>query len=645
MKGLVFDFELYKVRIVTTSDSSRQITFYFDESKISRREGANIIRKCKKDWPFLKDGNTIVKTDCFENFYEKFEDKTDDLILLNKKRSFDGKKIKTYGKFVGFEEVKAKKRTTGEDLYIYTLHFRVPKEKAKFDSVLFSDEPLDINSKFKEGTYYVLKGKIEFNEFATKKLKTYYRHAGMKSYNFNIYFKDYPEIEIDETKFEKQEIGRNILHAHTIYSRNDAFIKFNDIKEAFKQGMLNAFAITDHRESRGFLDAQATFKGTDYKVIPGLEAEVFDDTIPGFDLNTCPRYHMVLLIKTEDSYFNYKGKDIKVNEGFKALNELITDANLKYYSEPTREFKTQQEADGEFKSSSKPLMSLKSILEYKEKGYLTIGSACIAGTVRKYWFQQDMEKFKKYFDIVDWVEIHPLHNESFTIESKMFPLIKTLDDIKNMNKKLVEFCIEHDKPFIFGDDAHVATKEDRVIRQYFKMGEIAKFSTVIKRFKDTEDEKLKKQLLDEFLKDNAEEKQPFMHSYPQMKEELLNQGFSEDIIQKFLDNEKNIAEQCPSIQDITLVPKVMITPGFPGVDLKKEIPELAWKFVIKKWSTDGTLDTVDPIIVDRVKTELKAIDAKDYEVLYYFARFLVQKSLEKGYIVGSRGLNNQTGPL
>jgi hypothetical protein len=79
--------------------------------------------------------------------------------------------------------------------------------------------------------------------------------------------------------------------------------------------------------------------------------------------------------------------------------------------------------------------------------------------------------------------------------------------------------------------------------------------------------------------------------------------------------------------------------------LKKEIPELAWKFVIKKWSTDGTLDTVDPIIVDRVKTELKAIDAKDYEVIYYFARFLVQKSLEKGYIVGSRGLNNQTGPL
>ena len=86
MKGLVFDFELYTVRIVTTSDSSRQITFYFDESKISRREGANIIRKCKKDWPFLKDGNTIVKTDCFENFYEKFEDKTDDLILLDKKR-------------------------------------------------------------------------------------------------------------------------------------------------------------------------------------------------------------------------------------------------------------------------------------------------------------------------------------------------------------------------------------------------------------------------------------------------------------------------------------------------------------------------------------------------------------------------------
>lgn len=59
MKGLVFDFELYKVRIVTTSDYSRQITFYFDESKISRREGANIIRKCKKDWPFIKKMETL----------------------------------------------------------------------------------------------------------------------------------------------------------------------------------------------------------------------------------------------------------------------------------------------------------------------------------------------------------------------------------------------------------------------------------------------------------------------------------------------------------------------------------------------------------------------------------------------------------
>ncbi len=434
MRGLVFDFGSYKTRIESMPDGSRQITFYFNESEISRKEGATIIRKCKKDWPFLKDGNTLIKTEPYEKFYGTFEDKTEDLILLNKKNSFNGKKIKTYGKFVDFKETKARNRK-GEDLFIYNLSFAVPKEKVKFESTMFSNEQLNIEEKFKKGTYYVLTGTLEFNEFGTKKLKACYRHAGLKSYNFKIGFRDYPVYEYDESKFQKEEIGRHVLHAHTIYSRNDAFIKFNHVKEAFEKNVLSSFAITDHRESRGFLEAQSVFKGTDYKVIPGLEAEVFDDTDGNVELDTCPRYHMVLLIKCEDTLFNYKGKDVKVNEGFKALNELITNANLNNYSNPSKEFKAQQEADGEFKSSAKPLMSLKQILEYKEKGYLAIGSACIAGTVRKYWFQGNMPKFLKYFDMVDWVEIHPIHNEMFTITSSSFPFIKSLDEIKNMKRE------------------------------------------------------------------------------------------------------------------------------------------------------------------------------------------------------------------
>ena len=44
----------------------------------------------------------------------------------------------------------------------------------------------------------------------------------------------------------------------------------------------------------------------------------------------------------------------------------------------------------------------------------------------------------------------------------------------------------------------------------------------------------------------------------------------------------------------------------------------------------------DPIVTDRVNTELRTILDHEYDVIYMSAQKLVQNSMEHGYLVGSR---------
>ena len=79
------------------------------------------------------------------------------------------------------------------------------------------------------------------------------------------------------------------------------------------------------------------------------------------------------------------------------------------------------------------------------------------------------------------------------------------------------------------------------------------------------------------LSDNREEKQPWLHSYEEMVQELTEQGFSEDEIEELYQNEKEIFEQCRYFNNTTIFPKQMFIPDFPGLNVKEELPKLAFK--------------------------------------------------------------------
>ncbi len=138
--------------------------------------------------------------------------------------------------------------------------------------------------------------------------------------------------------------------------------------------------------------------------------------------------------------------------------------------------------------------------------------------------------------------------------------------------------------------------------------------------------------LTKVLSDNREEKQPWLHSYEEMVNELTNQGFSETEIEELYQNEKQIAETCRYFNNTTIFPKQMFIPEFPGVNVKEELPKIVYKNITKIYGPEP-----DELILARVKEELEALAKRDYEFIYYVSARLVAESEALNYPVGSRG--------
>lgn len=126
-------------------------------------------------------------------------------------------------------------------------------------------------------------------------------------------------------------------------------------------------------------------------------------------------------------------------------------------------------------------------------------------------------------------------------------------------------------------------------------------------------------------------------SYDDVLEDYQKQGFSIAEIEEMHNNSNNLAEQCVNAFDITILPNKLFLPDFPKIDAKKEVPKIVWENAIKKWSKDGTVETIHPQIKERIEKELEAIASTGFEVLYMIAQWCCLKSMELGYIVGSRG--------
>ncbi|MCQ2546017.1 MAG: PolC-type DNA polymerase III [Clostridia bacterium] len=264
-------------------------------------------------------------------------------------------------------------------------------------------------------------------------------------------------------------------------------------------------------------------------------------------------------------------------EGLMNLYRLVSLSHLKYF----------------YKRPRIP----KSVLEENREG-LILGSACEAGEVysalKAGAGDEELEKIASFYD---YLEIQPVVNNMFMLRDGM---VSDEEELRDFNRKIVALGDKLGKPVCATCDAHYFDEEDALYRKILQAGQ---------GYKDAESgEGLYFRTTDEMMEEFA----------------YLGEETARKVV---IENTNLIADM---IEPMMPVPKGKFPPKIDGAeDYLRE--------VCRERSTAMYGDPLPQEIQERLDKELNSIIDNGYAVMYRSAEMLVQKSLEEGYLVGSRG--------
>ena len=279
-----------------------------------------------------------------------------------------------------------------------------------------------------------------------------------------------------------------------------------------------------------------------------------------------PTYHVIILALNEVGRVN--------------LYTLISKSHLDYYAR-------------------RPRIPKSELSKYREG--LMVGSACEAGELYQAILnEKSEERIARIVNFYDYLEIQPLGNNRFMIASDRIENVQSEEDLKKINKKIVDLGDRFNKPVVGTCDVHFMDPEDEVYRRIIMAG---------KGFGD------------------ADEQAPlYLRTTDEMLEEFeyLGSAKAKEIV---IDNPCKIADMA---EKITPVRPDKCPPVIPDSD--KTLREICYN---KAHSMYG--EELPPIVTERLERELNSIISNGFAVMYIIAQKLVWKSNEDGYLVGSRG--------
>ena len=279
-----------------------------------------------------------------------------------------------------------------------------------------------------------------------------------------------------------------------------------------------------------------------------------------------PTYHVIILARNEVGRVN--------------LYTLVSKSHLEYYAR-------------------RPRIPKSELSKYREG--LIVGSACEAGELfQAILNEKSEERIARIVNFYDYLEIQPLGNNRFMIESERISKVESEEDLKELNRKIVELGERFNKPVVGTCDVHFMEPDDEVYRRIIMAG---------KGFSD------------------ADNQSPlFLRTTDEMLEEFeyLGSAKAQEIV---IDNPCRIADM---VERITPVRPDKCPPVIPDSD--KLLREICYQ---KAHSMYG--EELPPVVTERLERELNSIISNGFAVMYIIAQKLVWKSNEDGYLVGSRG--------
>lgn len=492
-------------------------------------------------------------------------------IITNKQGTL-GEKIKTIATLVNVEKI------VYDNNIKYILFFNNMHTPTGFKAEYTTNQNID----FKLFDKYVMVGffvnyqrDLKDYEKAMKYVPTYLKVSKIKN------IKD-TEIIINNME-EDNELKRTPL---ACYSKNSkGFIDYKQIKLLESEGKISSCCFTDN-------NTNSWVEKTDVNQPLALEFFVKNDICQD-DKDTI--YSMTLYVDSEDSTINYNGKDIVVNEGVRAVNKLISNA---------------EEHHGAF------LFKLSEVLKYKSEGYFKLGSFNRDGIVFKCLMEKNYHILNRYCNQIDYYGIEPVSNLFYlVIENK----IDTLNDLLDINRKIYRLSKIREKKVVFVENAVVGNKDEvNVALSYY----------ISKKVKKENSKDIKK--INNWMFNFPKNRISYIRSIKEVWLELNEQGFDDKEALEILINEKEAFNELKFKKSITVVPETLIVPA--SIEMKTKIKDICVAKLKEIYK-----ENLSKEVVERLKDELGIIFKNNYETLFYLAYILAKRVRDKGYTVGGRG--------
>ncbi|MGL5634820.1 MAG: PolC-type DNA polymerase III [Sarcina sp.] len=267
----------------------------------------------------------------------------------------------------------------------------------------------------------------------------------------------------------------------------------------------------------------------------------------------------------------------KTQAGIKNLYKIVSAAHLEHFFRKPRIPKT--------------------LLAEMREG-LIIGSACEGGEIFKAVLEgKTSEELNDIADFYDYLEIQPIANNAHLVRKGN---VSGDQELKDINRKIYKLGKDTGKPVVATCDVHFLNPEEGIYR------------TIIQAAQGFGD---------------ADNQPPL---YYRTTDEMLHEfAYLGDTIAKevVIENPNKIADM---IDDIKPIPDETFPPKIDGAE--EDIKNMT---LSKVHSIYG--DVLPEVVQKRIDKELNSIINNGYAVLYLIAQKLVAKSLEDGYLVGSRG--------
>ncbi|WP_277584198.1 PolC-type DNA polymerase III [Psychrobacillus antarcticus] len=241
----------------------------------------------------------------------------------------------------------------------------------------------------------------------------------------------------------------------------------------------------------------------------------------------------------------------------------------------------------------------RSVLQKHREG-LIIGSGCDKGEVFEGLMQKPLEQVEEIAQFYDYLEIHPKEVYAHLIEKE---LVRDEWNLEDIIRKMIKIGKKINLPVVATGNVHYLHENDAIFRKILVNSQgganpLNRHELPKVHFRTTNE------MLDAFA--------------------FLGEDLAKEIV---VSNSQKIAD---SLEDIKPIKDDLYTPKIEGAD--EEVRALTYSKAKEIYGEE-----LPEIVEARLEKELTSIIGHGFAVIYLISHKLVKKSLDDGYLVGSRG--------